>query len=185
MNFDRFKTVLPLIPVSAWVLSAHATQYLSLEEAQKTIFPKATRFEPANVKLTKEQKKEIEKLSDMRMRTDEQKVWKAYVDKELLGFFIVDEVYGKHEFITYSIGLTANGSVTQVEIMDYRETYGGEVRNPLWRKQFVGKTLKDPFILDKDIVNISGATLSSRHITDGVKKLLAFYKVTIDDVTQK
>ena len=69
--------------------------------------------------------------------------------------------------------------------MDYRETYGSEVRNPLWRKQFVGKTLKDPFVLDKDIVNISGATLSSRHITDGVKKLLAFYKVTVDEITHK
>lgn len=186
MSFDSFKRVLPLIPVSAWVISAaHATQYLSLEEAQKTIFPKATRFEVSAIKLTKEQKKEIEKLSDMRMRPDEQKVWKAYVGKELLGYFIVDEVYGKHEFITYSIGLTADGAVTQVEIMDYRETYGSEVRNPLWRKQFVGKTLKDPFVLDKDIVNISGATLSSRHITDGVKKLLAFYKVTVDEITHK
>ena len=66
-----------------------------------------------------------------------------------------------------------------VEIMDYRETYGGEVRNPKWRAQFVGKANGAPLQLDKDIKNISGATLSSRHITEGVRRLLAFYEVAL------
>lgn len=179
------KYILPLLPVSAWVMTAHATQYLSLEEAQKTIFPKAARFEEASIQLTNEQKEKIEKLAGFNIRLNNQKVWKAFFGKELLGYFIVDEVYGKHEFITYSVGLTSKGTVAQVEIMDYRETYGGEVRNPLWRKQFVGKTLADPLKLDKDVMNISGATLSSRHITDGVKKLLAFYEVTLHETASK
>jgi len=179
------RRVLPLIPVSAWVMTAYATQYLTLEEAQKTIFPKATRFEAASIQLTDEQKEKIEKLAGFNIRLNNQKVWKAFIGKELSGYFIVDEVYGKHEFITYSVGLTSKGSVAQVEIMDYRETYGGEVRNPLWRKQFIGKTLADPLKLDKDVMNISGATLSSRHIRDGVKKLLAFYEVTLNETTSK
>jgi Na+-transporting NADH:ubiquinone oxidoreductase subunit NqrC len=63
--------------------------------------------------------------------------------------------------------------------MDYRETYGGEIRNEKWRNQFVGKTSNSTLKLDKDIKNISGATLSCRHITDGVKRLLAFYDVAL------
>ena len=58
--------------------------------------------------------------------------------------------------------------------------FGGyEVRNPEWRKQFVGKTAADPLRLNADIRNISGATLSSRHVTDGVKRVLATYAVAL------
>jgi Na+-translocating ferredoxin:NAD+ oxidoreductase RnfG subunit len=48
-----------------------------------------------------------------------------------------------------------------------------------WRAQFVGKTSKSTLKLDSDIKNISGATLSCRHITDGVKRLLAFYEIAL------
>ena len=95
------------------------------------------------------------------------------------GWFIVDEVVGKHEFITYAVGLNTNGSVKQIEVMDYRETYGGQIRNEDWRAQFVGKTSQSPLKLDRDIKNISGATLSCRHITDGVKRVLAFYEIAL------
>ena len=33
--------------------------------------------------------------------------------------------------------------------------------------------------LDEDIQNISGATLSCRHLTDGVKRLLALYDLVL------
>jgi FMN-binding protein len=44
-------------------------------------------------------------------------------------------------------------------------------------EQFVGKTASAPLKLDADIRNISGATLSSRHVTEGVRRLLATYEV--------
>ena len=98
------------------------------------------------------------------------------------GLFIVDEVIGKHEYITYAVGLNADGSVRGIEIMDYRESYGHEIRDPAWRAQFTGKTAADPLKLDRDIKNISGATLSCRHITDAVKRLLATYEVALQVV---
>jgi Na+-translocating ferredoxin:NAD+ oxidoreductase RnfG subunit len=95
------------------------------------------------------------------------------------GWFIVDEVLGKHEYITYALGLSVSGAVKQIEILDYRETYGYEVREASWREQFVGKTTQNSLKLDGDIRNISGATLSSRHITEGVRRLLATYEVAL------
>ena len=79
----------------------------------------------------------------------------------------------------YAIGLNADGSVKQVEIVDYRESYGYEVRNPEWRKQFVGKTASSLQSLNQDIRNISGATLSCRHVADGVKRVLATYAIAL------
>jgi hypothetical protein len=163
------------LPISALVApSAFAVQYLTTDQAQKAIFPGKT-FSPAQVKLTSAQRKAIEQASGVRVLRDEQQVWRIGGG----GWFIVDEVVGKHEFITYAVGLNADGSVKQIEIMDYRETYGGQIRDQKWRAQFVGKTNKSTLKLDSDIKNISGATLSCRHITDGVKRLLAFYEIAL------
>lgn len=157
------------------VPGAYAKQYLTIEQAQQLIFPGAVFAQPELVKITDEQRREIERRTGVSVRVPEQRVWRVPDG----GFFIVDEVVGKHELITYAAGLNADGSMRQIEILDYRESYGYEVRTPAWRRQFVGKRAGDRLRLDDDIKNISGATLSCRHITDGVRRLLAFYEVAL------
>jgi hypothetical protein len=165
-----------LIPaaVIAAPICAYATQYLTVEQAQQAIFPGAE-FTPASITLNDTQRKEIERRTGVNVRVRDQRIWRVSTG----GFFIVDEVVGKHEFITYAAGLNPDGSVHQIEIMDYRESYGYEIRNEAWRRQFVGKRDGDPLKLDVDIQNIGGATLSCRHISDGVKRLLALYSVAL------
>ena len=163
------------LPISALVApSTFAVQYLTVDQAQHAIFPGKS-LTAAPVKLFPVQRKAIEQASGIRALHDEQQVWRVSGG----GWFIVDEVVGKHEFITYAVGLNANGAVKQIEVMDYRETYGGQIRDESWRAQFVGKTSQSPLKLDRDIKNVSGATLSCRHITDGVKRLLAFYEIAL------
>ena len=77
---------------------------------------------------------------------------------------------------TYALGINADGSVRQVEIIEYLEAYGSQVRYPNWREQFVGKTADSLLRIDSDITNISGATLSARHLTDGIKRLLFLHR---------
>jgi Na+-transporting NADH:ubiquinone oxidoreductase subunit NqrC len=153
---------------------AYAVTYLTLEQAQTAIFP-GKKLTPSDVELSREQRKMIEKVSGVRVRNPELKVWRV----EGSGWFILDEVIGKHEFITYAVGLTQDGAVKQIEVMDYRETYGGQVRDEKWRAQFTGKKHGAKLKLDDDIQNISGATLSSRHIADGVRRLLATYEFAL------
>jgi Na+-translocating ferredoxin:NAD+ oxidoreductase RnfG subunit len=158
---------------------AAAKDYLSVEQAQRALFPNASGFAPAQVSLSREQLGQIKQLSGTPQRTANPKVWHAVQGGRLIGWFIVDEVVGKHEFITYATGISPDGSVVGIEIMSYRESRGGEVMNPKWRALFRGKRVTDPFRLNKDIPNISGATLSSRNITDGVKRLLVLHKVAL------
>ena len=166
-----------LVP-SAIVLTAgataHAEQYLTVAEAQTVLFP-GQRFIPAAFVLTADQARDISRLTGVRVRDKDVQAWRA----DNGAMFFVDEVVGKHEFITYALGLNADGSVRQIEVMDYRESYGYEIRNAEWRKQFIDKRDGDPLKLDVDIKNIGGATLSCRHIADGVKRLLAFYDVAL------
>lgn len=159
---------------------AFAANYLTIPQAQQVLFPEATRFVEAAVELTPDQMKAIQKLSGLRQRWKKQEVWQAMTGDRPLGWFIVDNVVGKHEFITYAAGITRDGQVTGVEILTYRETYGYQVRNERWRKVFEGKTISDRFRLDEDIPNISGATLSCRNLTDGVKRLLALQQVVLE-----
>ncbi len=152
--------------------AGYATVYFSIEQVQQAIFPGET-FTLLPLMLTDQERAMIKKKSGVPARVKVQRIWRT----SSRGYFIVDEVVGKHEFITYAIGLNPDGSVKQIEIMDYRETYGYEIRNPNWRQQFVGKTSTAEFKLDRDIKNIGGATLSCRHITDGVKRVLTMYEL--------
>ena len=92
----------------------------------------------------------------------------------------IDKVYGKHEFITYAVALDTGGGVRGIEIMDYRESYGDQIRQPKWRAQFAGKRYGQPLAIDKQIKNISGATLSCVHITEGVRRLLATNAIALN-----
>lgn len=166
---------LPPAIVMSIALPAHAVEYMSVEAAQKLAFPSATQFVAANVIYTREQVAAIEKLAGDKVRTRGEQVWRAQNDGRFLGFFIVDYVIGKHLVIDYAIALEPDGRVRRVEILEYRESYGGEVANADWLGQFVGKTGRDPLMVDKDIRNISGATLSSHHVTEGIKRVLAIY----------
>lgn len=159
---------------TALVSTGFAVTYLTAEQAQQALYPGKT-LSACPLSLTAVQRKAIEEQSHVRLTGKPPQVWKVGGG----GWFIVDEVVGKHEFITYAIGLTSEGVVRGIEIMDYRESYGGQVRDPNWRAQFAGKTKASPLKLDDDVKNISGATLSSRHLTEGVRRVLALHDVAL------
>ncbi len=148
----RWTTVLAVPAAIVATTPGHATVYLTTEQAQKAIFPGAT-FAPGPRAGT----------------------FKASTG----GWLVIDQVLGKHEMITYAVGINANGTVKQIEILQYNESYGYEVRNAPWRAQFVGKSAGSALQLNGDIKNISGATLSSKHVTDGVRRVLQMYESTL------
>lgn len=165
-----------LIPLMATTISvpALAKVYLTVEQAQALLFPGA-RFTAEVRVLSDAEISAIEKASGVNVRNRQLRAWKVSTG----GWFIVDDVVGKHEFIPIALGLDATGAVSGIEILEYRESYGDQVREPAWRAQFTGKRNGAPLKLDADIENISGATLSSRHIADGVKRLVATYAIVL------
>jgi len=169
--------------VLAAPLQAFAVEYLNLEQAQKALFPAASEFKARPALLTDAQRSAIAKASDSRVRSAEVRLWEARGAQGLLGYVVVDEVLGKHELITYAVALLPDGKLAQIEIMDYRESYGGQIRQAAWRAQFAGKTARDSVQIDKDIQNISGATLSCVHLTDGVRRILATYELALKPPT--
>ncbi len=156
---------------------SHSAVYLTVEQAKKQIFPNSVLTKQV-IHLSDDQLSQLKKSSGITYPFKADQVYKS-VDGEWL---IIDQVLGKHEMITYAVGLNANGSVKQIEILEYNESYGAQVRDANWRQQFIGKTSASPVALNKDIKNIGGATLSSKHITDGVHRILQFYAIDLKNL---
>ena len=180
MNWKPNPFVVAGLVMACAPIIAQAKIYLSIEQAQKLIFPRKTLIKNP-VLITADLQDRMRSASGVRHPFQGDQVWKA----DDGSWLIVDEVVGKHEMITYAVGLTPTGSVQSIEILEYVESYGYEVAEAHWRQQFVGKTASDPIKLNQDIQNIGGATLSCKHITDGVKRVVTLYDLALKQTYSK
>ena len=153
---------LALLPAA----NVYAEVYMSIDQAKERLWQGAS-MTPVEVVLTKEQMDTIEKASDVNVHRDHLKAWRT----DAGGWFIVDQVIGKHENIDIAFAFTEDGKVHGIEVLQYRETYGSEIRHPKYIAQFLGKDHTEHLKLDHQIKNLSGGTLSARHLTDGVNRL--------------
>ena len=144
------RLAVPAVFVASIASPAVAIQYLSLDDAKALAFPLATDFIP---------------IDDL--------VWKVQAGGKDAGRYVVDHVIGKHLYIDYAVSLAADGRIRRVDILKYRESYGGEVGDRSWLDQFVGKNASSPLRVGADIRNIAGATLSSHHLTEGIKRIVS------------
>lgn len=164
---------LPVACLSA-AAPVQATVYLSIEQAQQLMFPGVALTADAR-QLSDAQRQAIQQDSGVAVPSAAVQAWRAADG----GWFIVDQVIGKHSPIRFALALDAHGAVRQIEILEYIESYGGEVRLASWRHQFVGKQHSDQLQIEHNIKNISGATLSCNHVTEGVRRLLSTYALVL------
>lgn len=182
MSFS-LKQILPsaLISIAPASLAntCFAIQYLSLAEAQRICFPSATNFEQLDTSFSPEQLAEIARNGGSSGMLGAPKIWRVVNEQTHLGYIISDSAIGKHLAIDYVVAVDSARSIIQVEILEYRENYGSEVHNPKWLRQFNNKRSNSKFLLNEDIKNISWATLSSKHLTEAVKRNLVELDVAL------
>jgi Na+-translocating ferredoxin:NAD+ oxidoreductase RnfG subunit len=88
----------------------------------------------------------------------------------VVGFAEVLNVRGKDQPITVLVAVDSEAVLRDVDVLVYREPYGGEVAYDSWRKQFRGKSAADRLAVNDDIRGISGATISVNAVTVGVRR---------------
>lgn len=169
-----------LLPVPAVVVAA---DYLTVDAAQKAVYPDADAFAEVVVNPSPAQLQSVLSRAGPQPTHGRIRIWKATRDGALLGYFFVDEVIGRQNLITYAIGIDPDGSLRNLEILAYRESHGGEIRNPAWRAQFDRRNGLEQLRFRTDIKNISGATLSSEHVTQGVRWLVALWQSALQPAT--
>ncbi|MBU3587978.1 FMN-binding protein [Polynucleobacter sp. 31A-FELB] len=179
MNWKLNSLLIAGLAATTAPIVAHAKIYVSVEQAQKILIPNKPLVKNSII-ITDELQDKMRSASSVRHPFQGDRIWKAADGS----WFIVDEVVGKHEMITYAVALSPSGAVTGIEILEYVESYGYEVAEAQWRNQFVGKTASDPIKLNQDIQNIGGATLSCKHLTDGVKRVAVLYEIALKNQSQ-
>ena len=157
------------------------TVYLKPEEALKLAFKGSEEVVLEKKSLTPAQKAVAEKLTGSSLEKSD---WNFYVGRtsgHIDGYAVIDHEIGKMDPITFMTVISPQGSIRSVEILVYRESQGGEVHEPRFLKQYENKTLASPLRLGQDIQNISGATLSVRAVSVGVRRDLAVWNAIYGD----
>ena len=149
-----------------------AEVYLTEEEAIKLMFPKSERVKKDLLRLPADRKTAIEERIGWKFPEEAFEVYIGETGTQVDGYAFVQNTIGKHKPMTYMVGVDARGRVSNVELLVFRESRGSEVRTKRFNVQYEGKTASDPVRLNKDIINISGATMSVRSMTAGIKRVL-------------
>ena len=149
-----------------------AEVFMTEEEGVKVILPKSERVRKETIKLSPEKKTLIEERIGWKFPEDSFDVYIGETGTQIDGYAVVQNTIGKHKHMTYMVGVDNKGLVSDVELLTFRESRGSEVRQKRFNAQYEGKSVLDPVRINKDIINITGATMSVRSISAGVKRVL-------------
>ena len=173
--------VLALVMVGVWIgmmpASAHALDVDSQREALKHLFPGVKKVVKKKFWLSDRQRRAIAKLAQQTLPEKRINVYVGMKGGSPVGYAIFESVKNRSWPIHYVTVLNQDGSVKNVEVLQYEGARGWAVRYGNWLKQWPGKTMESDFTPSA----MTGATISARTIAQGVKKAVAVYKVLFLD----
>jgi Na+-translocating ferredoxin:NAD+ oxidoreductase RnfG subunit len=174
--------ILPALVLASMLLLAHpanAEQFFSVRDLLAQQFKASERVTFVHVKPTSAQRAHLAQRIGRPLAKDDYVFYVATTHGKVDGYALFDEERGQHELISFGTFFDADGRVTRVEVMAYREPYGDGIRAERFRKQFVGRSARSSFEPDKDIDAVSGATISSRSMCAGVERASALLEETL------
>lgn len=149
-----------------------AEVFMTEEEGVKVMLPKSERVRKDVIKLSPEKKAQIEERIGWKFPEESFEVYIGETGSQIDGYALVQNTIGKHKPMTYMVGVDGKGRVSDIELLVFRESRGSEIRQKRFNTQYEGKTVLDPVRINKDIINISGATMSVRSMSAGIKRVL-------------
>jgi Na+-translocating ferredoxin:NAD+ oxidoreductase RnfG subunit len=138
----------------------------------KTNYGDKVLIESYKLNIIGELKTNSEKFAKQKYFIDYIYLYKIFNDATLIGYALLDNVLGKVKPITYIVLFKTDYSIAGVEIIKYREQIGGAIQNRDWLEQFREKSIKSNFEIGEGIDGISGATISTKALSKGVKRLI-------------
>lgn len=176
-NFNRLSPVVAAVLVAAALLAVPSaaraqSTYWSTRELLADFFKSSEKVGFRKVEIATADKTRIERRLGAPLLRTSYTVFVAESRGRVDGYAIFDEEQGQHLPISFAVKISPEGTVERQEITAYREARGDEVRDARFRAQFVGKTARDALRTGDDVVAVSGATISSRAMSLGVKRAL-------------
>lgn len=151
-----------------------------VEDVLRRNFPEADSFKEELKKLDPDQMRALEEISAVSLDPERDSRFFFHVARSggnVIGVAVEDTVRGKWGPIHYLLALDPHGRVLDVSVLEYRERRGRPVAERRFLKQFIGKDTRNALKLQKDIQGVTGASISSRGVTDGIRKLVHVFKL--------
>jgi len=168
-------------PGITFITEAYAVVLSSVEEALRSVMPDANDIKSEIKELSVEQREVIAQKAKIEFDPIYDKEFQFYIGRtngQIVGYAVEDFVKGKWGPIHYLLSLDVEGHVKNIIVLEYKERRGKPVATRRFLKQFLGKTVNDRITLKKDIRSVSGATISSRGMTNGIRKLVYIFNET-------
>lgn len=142
------------------------------DEARKEVLPDADAFE---------------KLDDSTLASISSKynfvkeVYTAKKGSDVVGYAVKVAPKGYGGAVEVVVGITVDGTIQGIKVGSHNETpgLGANSTKPAFQGQFAGKTWENPLSViksgtpkDNEIAALSGATITSRAVTNGVNQAL-------------
>lgn len=176
----RFVLNRPAAVSFSMIPEVYAEVLATVDGALRVFMPSADSFEEEIRELSNEQAAMIEKKAGIKLNPVHGLKFYFYIGKakgQVVGYAGADSVLGKWGLINYMLSISPRGDILDVMIIEYHEQRGAPVAGRRFLKQFFGKTIKDDIKLMKDIRGISGASISSRGMTDGLRKMIHVFNL--------
>jgi len=144
-------------------------QQADLEAALKELFPDAEKFE------------KIDDVTSPDKTVTIEASYAAYNNNKITGAALRVSRASYSGQITSLVGVSANGLITGVKILEHSDTpgLGANAMSPTYfvdrakgltfYGQFAGKKITDPFVVKEDIIAITASTITSRAVSASVK----------------
>ncbi|PJC48409.1 MAG: hypothetical protein CO035_03645 [Candidatus Omnitrophica bacterium CG_4_9_14_0_2_um_filter_42_8] len=152
-----------------------AEAFYTVEEALKVILPEAQDIKEETKALSEEQKKSISSKAGVKFNPEFDNEYHIYIGQangQATGYAFEDTVKGKWGPIHYMLAFDADGKIKDAIVLGLKERRGRPIKERKFLGQYIGKSISDPIKLNKDIKGIGGATISSRQMSSGIRKLV-------------
>lgn len=169
--------VIVIIALQAATLCAE--EFLSTQEALVLAFPGSDSVKKRLIVASGGQKEKLKALTGEKKITPFFRYYEGISGDRPDGYAVIKKVRGKHGYITFMVVLDPELTVGRVDILALHERRGRPIKRPGFLSQFAGKNSGDPIRLNVDIEGVTGATISSRAVIQGVHNVLAYASILI------
>ncbi len=146
------------------------------ERSLSMMFPGA-KIIVKNIVISKDQKRAIERIARSRLDSRLLSIYLVRKGERVVAYGYVDvhRVRTHPESVLFVI--SPEGKIIAVEVLSFNEPLE-YMADESWLELFKGKTIdRDPLRVNRDIPNMTGATLTARAITKAARRALAIWRV--------
>lgn len=143
------------------------------DEAITSIFEGCDEVLVERLELTPDEKELLENRLKTRIDEGFFDIFTGKKQGKIHRYAIITDEMGCFHPITFIMSMKPNGKIEKVSVLIYRESRGKDIIKRRFLLQYKGKSLESPIRINKDIINVTGATTSVRSVNRGVRKMRA------------